>query len=86
MVGSLIEATRGHEDSKLPQIRFIGVGPDPGQIISDVPTTEKLMAEESFTYLFPERREPPPPSLTQFKKRISGMSSMSFLSSNSGFA
>ena len=44
--GSLIEAAypEGHEDSKLPQIRFIGVGPDPGQIISDVPTTEKLMA------------------------------------------
>ena len=52
MVGSLIEAAypEGHEDSKLPQIRFIGVGPDPGQIISDVPTTEKLMAEESFTH------------------------------------
>ena len=52
MVGSLIEAAypEGHGDSKLPQIRFIGVGPDPGQIISDVPTTEKLMAEESFTH------------------------------------
>ncbi len=52
MVGSLIEVAypEGHGDYKLPQIRFIGVGPDPGQIISDVPTTEKLLAKESFTH------------------------------------
>ena len=51
MVGSLIEVAYpdGHANLKLPQIRFIGVGPDPGQIISDVPPTEKLIAEESFT-------------------------------------
>jgi len=52
MVGSLLEVAypEGHDDFKLPQIRFIGVGPDPGQIISDVPPTEKLMTEESFTH------------------------------------
>jgi adenylosuccinate synthase len=52
MIGSLLEVAYpdGHANFKLPQIRFIGVGPDPGQIISDVPTTEKLIAEESLTH------------------------------------
>jgi adenylosuccinate synthase len=49
MVESLLEVAypEGYSHRKLPQIRFIGVGPDPGQIISDVPPTEKLISEES---------------------------------------
>jgi adenylosuccinate synthase len=52
MIGSLLEVAYpdGHANFKLPQIRFIGVGPDPGQIISDVPPTETLIAEESLTH------------------------------------
>ena len=49
----------GHGDSKLPQIRFIGVGPDPGQIISRRPTTEKLMAEELHSFRFLKDVNPP---------------------------
>mgnify|MGYP007000154800 CR=1 len=45
MVGSIIECAHpeGHEHTKLPEIRFIGVGPDPGQIISDIPKTLDLI-------------------------------------------
>lgn len=52
MVGSLLEVAfpDGFSDLHLPQIKFIGIGPDPGQIISDVPPTEKLIAEEIFAH------------------------------------
>lgn len=45
MVGSIIECAHpeGYEHTKLPEIRFIGVGPDPGQIISDIPKTLDLI-------------------------------------------
>ena len=45
MVKSIIECAYpdGYERKKLPKIRFIGVGPDPGQIISDLPKTFDLI-------------------------------------------
>ena len=45
MVGSMIECAypEGYEHTKLPKIRFIGVGPNPGQIISDIPKTLDLI-------------------------------------------
>jgi adenylosuccinate synthase len=36
-------ASRGGSLSTLPNLRYIGVGPDPDQIISDVPTTAELI-------------------------------------------
>ncbi|NBV39339.1 MAG: adenylosuccinate synthase, partial [Verrucomicrobia bacterium] len=36
-------ASRGGTLSTLPNLRYIGVGPDPDQIISDVPTTAELI-------------------------------------------
>ena len=33
----------GYENKNLPIVRFIGVGPDPGQIISDLPSTIHLI-------------------------------------------
>ena len=48
MVGSLLEVAYpdGHSGLRLPQIRFVGVGPDPGQIISDVPPTDQLISKQ----------------------------------------
>jgi adenylosuccinate synthase len=45
MVSSVIETAypKGYENIKLPKIRFLGIGPDPGQIISDVPPTIDLI-------------------------------------------
>jgi adenylosuccinate synthase len=34
----------GHEGIQLPAVRFVGVGPNPGEIISDLPTAEDLIA------------------------------------------
>ena len=36
-------AGRGSALNELPNLRYIGVGPDPDQIISDVPTTAELI-------------------------------------------
>jgi adenylosuccinate synthase len=36
-------ASRGHTLKSLPNLRYIGVGPDPDQIISDVPATSELI-------------------------------------------
>ena len=33
----------GFENEKLPKLRFIGVGPDPGQIITELPSTLDLI-------------------------------------------
>jgi len=46
MFSSLIEVAfpNGYADIKLPKIRFIGVGPDPGEIISDLPSPEDLLS------------------------------------------
>ena len=46
MLGSLLDVAypNGFADkTKLPEIRFIGVGPNPGQIIADIPTTRQLL-------------------------------------------
>ena len=38
-------AGRGHTLNELPNLRYIGVGPDPDQIISDVPATAELIRQ-----------------------------------------
>ncbi len=38
-------ASRGGSLPYLPNLRYIGVGPDPDQIISDVPTTAELIKQ-----------------------------------------
>jgi len=38
-------ASRGHTLKALPNLRYIGVGPDPDQIISDVPATSELIKQ-----------------------------------------
>lgn len=38
-------ASRGHTLKSLPNLRYIGVGPDPDQIISDVPATSELIKQ-----------------------------------------
>jgi adenylosuccinate synthase len=44
MVRSLIEvAYPGNRPAVLPNLRYLGVGPDPSQIIKDVPTTAELI-------------------------------------------
>ena len=46
MLGSLVDAAfpDGLDPScKLPEIRFIGVGPNPGEIISDIPASKELL-------------------------------------------
>ena len=45
MVSSIIQVAypRGYSSKILPRIKFIGVGPDPKQIIRDIPTTEILI-------------------------------------------
>lgn len=49
MLCSIIQVAfpEGHEDVKLPVVRFIGVGPNPGEIISDLPSTKDLLAYSS---------------------------------------
>ena len=45
MLGSLLDVAHpnGLTDlTKVPEIRFIGVGPDPGEIIADIPNTRQL--------------------------------------------
>ena len=45
MISSIIESAypQGFEHIKLPKVRFLGVGPNPGQIISDIPPTKELI-------------------------------------------
>ena len=45
MISSMIECAYpdGYEKSILPKVRFLGVGPSPGQIISDIPDTIELI-------------------------------------------
>jgi len=45
MLSSVIDVAYpdGWLGKKLPQLRFIGVGPDPSEIISDLPTTEEIL-------------------------------------------
>lgn len=38
-------ANRGGGPERLPNIRYVGVGPDPDQIIADVPTTRELIRQ-----------------------------------------
>ena len=49
MLISLIEVAYPHgwKHEKLPKIRFIGIGPDPGQIISDLPHTRDFLESKS---------------------------------------
>ena len=45
MVNSIVDSAypEGFNNIKLPKIRFVGVGPNPGQIISDIPDTIDLI-------------------------------------------
>ncbi|WP_407677355.1 adenylosuccinate synthetase [Candidatus Seribacter sulfatis] len=45
MISSIIESAypQGFEHIELPKVRFLGVGPNPGQIISDIPPTKELI-------------------------------------------
>ena len=45
MVNSIIESAypQGVKNVTLPKVRFVGVGPNPGQIISDIPDTIDLI-------------------------------------------
>ncbi|MEK9772010.1 MAG: adenylosuccinate synthetase [Opitutae bacterium] len=45
MLSSLVDVAypNGWKNEKLPEIRFIGVGPDPGEIISDLPPAFDLL-------------------------------------------
>ena len=47
MVSSVIEAAypSGYEGVRLPQVRYLGVGPNPGQVITDTPPTIQLINE-----------------------------------------
>jgi adenylosuccinate synthase len=47
MVSSVIEAAypSGFEGRSLPQVRYLGVGPNPGQVITDTPPTIQLIKE-----------------------------------------
>jgi adenylosuccinate synthase len=36
-------ANRNEATTRLPNIRYVGVGPDPDQIIADIPTTSELI-------------------------------------------
>ncbi len=50
MLASIIEVAypNGWKDQKLPEIRFIGIGPDPGEIISDLPSSKVLLESTTF--------------------------------------
>ncbi len=45
IVNSIVDSAYpgGIKDIKLPKIRFVGIGPNPGQIISDIPSTLDLI-------------------------------------------
>ncbi len=49
MLFSLVEVAylSEWEKEKLPEIRFIGIGPDPGEIISDLPSSRELIESVS---------------------------------------
>ena len=49
MLAAIIEVAypNGWSNIALPEIRFIGIGPDPGEIISDLPTTRQLLESVS---------------------------------------
>jgi adenylosuccinate synthase len=49
MLAAIIEVAypNGWSNIALPKIRFIGIGPDPGEIISDLPTTRQLLESVS---------------------------------------
>lgn len=55
MVASIIDVAypHGHSQKRLPEVRFLGIGPDPGQIISDVPSTALLLEGVSDRKLSP---------------------------------
>lgn len=38
-------AARGQTPRQVPNIRYVGVGPDPDQVIADIPPTDQLVAE-----------------------------------------
>ena len=45
MVRSVIEVAYGERrPARLPNLRYLGVGPGPSQIIKDVPATTELLA------------------------------------------
>ena len=45
MLKTLVDVANHGDDSqsRLPNLRYIGVGPEPSQIITDVPATEALL-------------------------------------------
>lgn len=47
MASSIIGSAypNGYENKVLPKFRFVGVGPNPGQIVSDIPSTLELIKE-----------------------------------------
>ena len=49
MLLSLVDVAypNGWENEQLPRIRFIGIGPDPGEIISDLPPSHDLLTSAS---------------------------------------
>ena len=49
MLSSLVTVAypEGWEGEKLPEIRFIGVGPDPGEIVTDIPCARELLLSSS---------------------------------------
>lgn len=38
-------AARDGTPRQIPNIRYVGVGPDPDQVIADIPPTDRLIAE-----------------------------------------
>lgn len=50
MVRSILDAAYDREDwpLRLPNLRYIGVGPDPSQVIKDIPSTEDLVRLANF--------------------------------------
>lgn len=49
MISSIVESAypNGFSRASLPEIRFIGIGPDPGEVISDAPSTRQLLQTNS---------------------------------------
>ena len=45
MVSSIIESAYpdGFDCIELPKVRFLGVGPNPGQVITSIPSTVELI-------------------------------------------